>query len=308
MGGTVVYGDLNTGVRAIRKPVSAEVARLCSSDDDCTAIYRVDLSSRFTTGPPNCNDIGMLPPHGKDQTECRTNPDGTANALFPQSVPLTDYTDHPFKNDGVKQSVAASKNAVTAITEETTDCFSNGNRNCAFPLGFYADTILKNKKICVQVRNVQDKWVEIMAASRAGSDASFCVRDRLKDDAANGDKGCTQAGDLVDIRESGQSRGTDNMYVEFFTEDNFDDANIDFHWRIAASMIENRDPSSNQDPDAEDWSQHRDGADYPLSLMKPYPEGYDGEAVFEVQSPSSGSYSSPTLLVVLVAAIVAAFC
>lgn len=296
-GSYVMYEGQRTGVRATRKPIAPEVARLCDANEDCTAIYQVYLSSRWTTGPPNCNDIAMLPPHGVDQTEC-TNLGGG----------LRNYTNHPFQNDPVRQSNAKAQNAVTALTQETTRCFEddqNRNNNCAFPLGYYSDTIKKNKKICVQIFNVQDKWVEIMAASKGGSDASFCVRDRLKDDAMGGDKGCTKAGDLVDIRESGQSPGTDNMFVEFYTEDNFDDASIDFHWRIAASMVTSSDPSSTEDKDAEDWSQYRDGADYPMSLMNPYPEGYDGEPVFDQVLGGSASFTSPTVFVVLVAAIVA---
>lgn len=288
---------MRTGLASTRKPISPETARLCDSNDDCTAIYQVSLSSQWTTGPPNCNDVAMLPPHGVDQTLC-TNFRNMKN-----------YTGHPFPDDGVKQSVAASKNAVTALTEETERCFGDderSNNNCAFPLGFYVDTIKKNKKICVQVFGVQDKWVEIMGASRAGSDASFCVRDRNKDDAAGGDKGCTKAGDLVDIRESGQSIGTDQMFIEFFTEDNFDDANIDFYWRIAASEIKSTNPGDANNKDAEDWSQYRDGADYPMALMKPYPEGYDGVPVFEQALGSSAYWHSPTVVVVLVATIVAA--
>lgn len=295
---SVMYEGIRTGVYANRKPVSPEVARLCDANDDCTAIYTVSLSSRWTTGPPNCNDIAMLPPHGVDQTEC-TNLGGG----------LRNYTDHPFQNDPVRQSIAKAQGAVTALTQETTRCFENDgvmkNNNCAFPLGYYSDTIKKNKKICVRVRNVMDKWVEIMAASKGGSDASFCVRDRLKDDAMGGDTGCTKAGDLVDIRESGQSAGTDEMFIEFYTADNFDDANIDFNWRIAASLVPSSDPSSTGDKDAEDWSQYRDGGDYPASLMNPYPEGYEGDPVFDQFLGGSASFTSPTVLVVLAAAFVA---
>lgn len=249
----------------------------------------------------------MLPPHGVDQTLCNNT-----DLFRPYALNLNNYVGHPYPTDGVKQSVAASKNAVTALTEETNNCFSNdrdSNANCAFPLGFYSDTIKKNKKICVKVRNVRDKWVEIMGSTRSGSDASFCVADRLKDAAAGGDKGCTKAGDLIDIRESGQSVGTDEMFIEFFTEDNFDDANIDFQWRVTGSLVASRnDGNTRDDPDAEDWSQHRDGADFPMSLMKPYPEGYDGQPVFETQTGSSAMHCAPTLLVVLAAALIAALC
>jgi len=313
-GGNVEYLGETTGLRATRKPIAPEVARLCDTDNDCSAMYVVDLMPRWTTGPPNCNDMAMLPPHGVNQSECKE----IKPELFKDSVrrggggisgwhanrnDLQDYIGHPFKNDGVKQSVAASKNSVTAITEDTEDCFES-NQNCAFPLGFWSDTIRKGFKVCVKVTNAMDKWIEIMAASKSGSDASFCVRDRNKDENVDGDKGCTKAGDLVDIRESGQSIGTDDMFIEFFTEDNFDDANIDFQWRVAASMLTNIDPT--KDKDGEDWAQYRDGADYPMSLMKPYPEGYEGDAVFETDSASSASWVSPSAFMVLVAVLAAA--
>jgi hypothetical protein len=309
--GYVEYLGERTGLRATRKPIAPEVARLCDSDNDCSAMYVVDLQPRWTTGPPNCNDMAMLPPHGANQSECKEiKPELFSDAVRRQrsdwnsnTRPLQDYIGHPFKNDGVKQSVAASKNSVTAITEDTDDCFES-NQNCAFPLGFWSDTIRKGFKICVKVTHARDKWIEIMGASKSGSDASFCVRDRNKDENVDGDKGCTKAGDLVDIRESGQSIGTDDMFIEFFTEDNFDDANIDFQWRVAASIMTNMDPT--KDKDGEDWAQYRDGADYPMSLMKPYPEGYEGDAVFETDSDSSASWVSPSAFMVLVAVLAAA--
>lgn len=314
--GNVEYLGETTGLRATRKPIAPEVARLCDTDEDCSAMYVVDLMPRWTTGPPNCNDMAMLPPHGVNQSECkdikpelfgdnvrRGNRTAGIDGWHRNRAPLQDYIGHPFKNDGVKQSVAASKNSVTAITEDTEDCFES-NQNCAFPLGFWSDTIRKGLKVCVKVTNARDKWIEIMAASKSGSDASFCVRDRNKDPNVDGDKGCTKAGDLIDTRESGQSIGTDDMFIEFFTEDNFDDANIDFQWRVAASMLTNIDPK--KDKDGEDWAQYRDGADYPMSLMKPYPEGYEGDAVFETDSDSSGSWVSPSAFMVLVAVLAAA--
>lgn len=303
--GTVTYMGRATGLSAERKPISPETARLCDVDADCTAKYVVQLHRQWTTGPPNCNDKAMLPPHGVNQSECPQDETSIYNG-----VRLMDYTGHPYKNDGIKQSVAAAQNAVTALTEETQSCFSNdlnASDNCAFPLGYFSDTIQKGKKVCIKVRNAEDRWIEIMAASKSGSDASFCVKDRNKDELTDGDKGCAKAGALVDIRESGQSPGTDEMEIEFYTEDNFDDANIDFHWRIAASEVQTVDdtPGREETRDGEDWAQYRDGADYPMSLMKPYPEGYEGDAIFETEGESSALTSSPVLFLVLVASFIA---
>lgn len=77
--GDVLAPRRDTGVYVRRKPIDPEVARLCDTHPGCTAIYTVELDSEFTTGPPNCNDMGMLPPHGK--VEWTHSPWHTLNLL-----------------------------------------------------------------------------------------------------------------------------------------------------------------------------------------------------------------------------------
>lgn len=294
--------DFNTPMYVQRKPISAEVARLCNTEPMCTARYIVTLSRQFTSGGPNCNDYGMLPPHGVDQTECiykdntSTSTENRRDDWYRQG--LKNYVGYPYPNDGVKQSIATSKNLVTALTTDTEDCYSNVN--CAFPYGYYADTIKAKHSICVEIRNAGGKWVEIMAAAKGGKSSSFCVVD-ADAESDNADKSCTKAGDLVDHRESGVDAG-ESIHIRFHTEDNYDDANIDFHWRVSASY----EPSTNgadpsQEKDAEDWSQFRDGAQFPMALMPAYPIGYVEPAVFGEATTDAASTTSPVFALILAA-------
>jgi hypothetical protein len=235
--------------------------------------------------------------------------------LLWSGVTLRDYRGHPYPSDGVKQSLATAQGSVTALTESSVNCAvgpsdTTGNQHCAFPLGYKTDTIVKNLGICVKVDGAKDKWVEIMGASMDGSGgASYCVRDRNAGANLDGETGCTVSGDLIDIRASDNRPIANNinlnqMSVIFYAQDNTDDAAIDFQWRITASYI----PSTNQeDPmderDAEDWSMSRDGAGYPSMLQAPYPQNYNGTAVFESSVGSSASWSAP--LAQLVIALVA---
>jgi len=314
----IYYGNTQTGVRVSRSPVSAAVAELCDADTECSAIYTVELSKEFTTGQ-TCNDIAMLPPHGVDQTRCSAEEleaEIEVEGQMWRGVTLRNYINHPFPNDGIKQSLAVAQGSVTALTESSVKCklgsgnVNDGNENCAFPLGYKSDTIVKHLGICVSVVNAQDKWVEIMASSMEGSSGgSFCVRDRAPDANQDGETGCTVSGDLIDIRESGNrpQAGTvaganDKMSVIFYAQDNTDDAAIDFQWRIAASYIRptNREPNqAGEEKDAEDWSMSRDGAGYPMSLMSPYPANYNGTPVFETSTGSSASWAAPVLQFVL---------
>lgn len=222
------------------------VAELCDTDTECSAMYTVELSRDFTTGE-GCNDIGMLPPHGADQTHCAAEEaDIEPEGRMWTGATLNNYKGHPFPTDGIKQSLAAAQGSVTALTESGLDCaLSNSasqNQNCAFPLGYKSDTILKHLGICVSVVNAQDKWVEIMASSTEGSSGgSFCVRDRKPSANQDGETGCTVSGDLIDIRESGNrpaaatnANAQDKMSVIFYAQDNTDDAAIGIHWRITA--------------------------------------------------------------------------
>jgi hypothetical protein len=271
---TIKYLGANTGLTEVRKSIDSATASLCDEHPECSSWYEVRLNKDFTSGPPNCNDMGMLPPHGRNQRECtRIEPE-----LFTSIRGLNDYVAHPFPEDRVKQNVAVKANAVTAIFEDTTDCTEN--EKCAFPLGYMTDHILKGKSVCLEVFNADDKWVEIMAASRMGSSGgSYCVADW---DSEGEDTACTKEGDLYQCRESGNTQFGDSMKLRFFAQDNIDDANIEFYFRIAASRLPpGKTGVEGEEKDAEDWCQFRDSADYPMSLMNPYPNGFDGLPVFQ---------------------------
>lgn len=291
------YQGENTGMKVLRSPMGADRSNLCAASPECTAIYEVTLQQKFSSGPPNCNDIGMLPAHGRDMRECEK----IAPKLYSANS-QKDFTSHPFPDDVVKQNSAARKNSHTALEEETKECWKDDH--CAFPLGFMSDAILKSKAVCVRVKGVQDKWVEIMASSRQGSDGgSFCVKDWGKES----EQACTKEGDLYQCRESGNANfGTNNfedeMRIMFFAQDNIDDAHMNIHWRIAAS---NLPKINNEEKDAEDWCQYRDASDYPLSLAGAYPFGFDGNPVFDKAEDSASTVTS--CLFVTVAAALAAY-
>eukprot|EP00039_Didymoeca_costata_P018041 m.331910 g.331910 ORF g.331910 m.331910 type:complete len:354 (+) comp16814_c0_seq1:97-1158(+) len=286
--GSISYQGQSTGVSASRLPMAIpEHASLCTSNPECSAIYTVYLQDRFSTGPPNCNDIGMLPPHGNDQTKCATiNP-----ATYSRSN-SKNYENHPFPNDAVKQASARALNAQTALTEDSEGC--DENENCAFPLGFKTDTLHKGKAVCVVVRNAQEKWVEIMASSRKGSDGgSYCVSDWGEGE----DQACTKEGDLYECRESGNSPFGDSMTVKFYAQDNVDDANIKIFWRITASKLpKGQTGQAGEEKDAEDWCQFRDGGDYPLTLMGAYPIEFEGNPVFDKTEDSATTVFSGIIL------------
>jgi hypothetical protein len=215
---------------------------------------------------------------------------------------MKDFENHPFPTDETKQARARSMNAQTALTEETKECWRNNN--CAFPLGFMTDTIHKNKAICVEVYNAEDKWVEVMASSRKGSDGgSFCVADWGEGE----DQACTKEGDLYECRESGNNFYGGTMKLKFFAQDNLDDAHIGVYWRIAASKLPaGKTGVDGEEKDAEDWCQFRDGSDYPLSLMGAYPIEFVGNPVFDIQPDGSGAVVS-SILLSAVCALVALF-
>lgn len=302
-----------------RPPMSPEQASLCTNHPECTAMYRITLSPTYTSGAPNCNDLGMLPPHGRNQTDCKTENDVANNLIYNGLTEkevkfwekvggLENYHKHPFPNNGIKQSVAKGANAETALMEESSNCFdarghrdwggiwgSSGqapapNDNCAFPLGFMSDTIVKNKAICVTVEGAEGRWVEIMASSRTGSDGgSFCVSDWGPEGE---EQACTKEGDLYECREAGRSQSGNakhEMKVKFQAFDNIDDAQMEIYWRIVASKLPEgtTGDNDNTEKDAEDWCQYRDAADFPMSLMGAYPLEFGGNPVFDIDTSSA---------------------
>jgi len=304
----IKYLGRDTGLWTVRKPMPIpEHSSLCFENPECTAIYKVKLSTKMTTGPPNCNDMGMLPPHGRDQTVCAQR----EQAIFaPVRNDLRDFRNHPYPDVAFKQNAARQNNEVTALREESTNCWNNNN--CAFPLGFASDIMHKNKAVCVIVEGdgrdkVGTRWVEIMASAQKGSGGgSFCVRDWNPDgtiDTDQQDEACTKEGDLYECRESGNNMFGEHMMVKFFAQDNTDDAHIEFNWRIVASKLP-EDAETKEEKDAEDWCQFRDSADYPLSLMDPFPGDFAGRPVFEVDD--SGAQTHGSTLGVVAAAICAA--
>jgi len=165
----------------------------------------------------------------------------------------------------------------------------------------------KNKAICVMVEGDEEKvgtrWIEIMASSQKGSGGgSFCVKDWNSDgtvDTDQQDEACTKEGDLYECRESGNTALGENMMVKFMAQDNMDDAQIKFNWRITASKLP-QDPETKEEKDAEDWCQFRDSADYPMSLMDPFPGDFKGRPVFEVEQ--SGAHVQGSVLAIIIAA------
>jgi hypothetical protein len=72
------------------------MARLCDQDTECSASYTLSLDRKWVTGMP-CNDISMLPPHGRDQRVCQTMEADVAPALrMFDGVTLADWRNHPF--------------------------------------------------------------------------------------------------------------------------------------------------------------------------------------------------------------------
>lgn len=322
-----------TGVRVLRPPLTPEQADECDPEQspECSVIYEVNLSPEWTTGE-NCNDLGMLPPHGRNQKLCyaRDKEGNSVNGLsqvendfwYAKRGSLRDYTTHPFPDNPNKQSVAAGANAHTSLMEPTKNCYKQDtdwrgltddenpfNNKCAFPLGFMSDTIIKHKAICVKVKGAEGRWVEIMAASASGSNGgSFCASDW---GSAGEEQACTKEGDLYECREAGRSQvkegSAHEMHIKFQAFDNIDDAEMGIHWRIVASKLpEGQTGKGKEEKDAEDWCQFRDAADFPMSLMGAYPKNFAGNPVFDVEeSSASGLASVLAAVAVAVAAALA---
>lgn len=305
---TKVLKYLNNDINVIasRTPISPETASLCSTDPDCTAIYRLTLEEKFTTG--QCNsygaDIGAVPPHGSNQVPCAEIMPGTFAKVKDE---LRDYTKHPYPDDAVRQRAATSKGGNTALFEDSDRCWVNNM--CAYPKGFLSDSIHKNKNVCIYVSGAADRWVEIMAASKDGSNGgSFCVEDWKRTDSEQADRACTKEGDLYECRESGNTQFGDSMKIKFFAADNYDDGNIQFYWRVVASKLPAGGTGiEGEEKDAEDWCQaSRDGADYPSSMMNPYPDGYDAPRVMD-KVEDAAAMTLPTVIT-MVAVVAAVLC
>lgn len=293
-GDVLTYTDgsdvIETGVTVLRHPLPPAVARLCDVDTECSAKYSLSLTGKFVSGEM-CNDFGALPPHGVDQTPCtEVDPDKY------KDTEMKDYTGYPFKDDGVKQSLAREQRSVTALTESGDDCTSKHgsgtNSQCAFPLGFKSDIILKDLGVCIDIQGVHDKWIEIMAQSKEGSNGgSFCALHR--DSQIASETGCTVNGDLIVRMESGVSDTDTDLRLMFAAQDNKDDSEIGILWRIVSSHIKSaNEDEPDEDKDAEDWTLYRSGGDYPAALVDVTPENYKPDPVYTEASTSGASYGA----------------
>ena len=206
------------GVQVIVAPTSAN--NINSQYPECTAVYKVTLSSQWTN---QGNDVSMLPPMGINTTQW-----GGAN-----------YIGYPYPNDPVKQARAAALNSVTALTEPTGGFTTY---NDAYPLGFQTDLLRYSYSVCVQVKNVYNRWVEVMAYAK---DKPICVTDYNKPDL-NSNPTSTSCGHgmIYTCRESGNpvtSTGSavptyaDNLLLRFYCQGaTCDSSDFAFQWRISA--------------------------------------------------------------------------
>ncbi len=261
------------------------------------------------------NDTSMLPPMGRNTTAF-----GGAN-----------YLNFPFPNDPVKQAAAAALNSVTALTESTGGFTP---LNDAYPLGYQTDVLKYDYSICVYVRNVYNRWVEIMVEA---DNHAICVSDWRKPDQNDNPPQTTCANSLLyTCRESGNAiQGNtfkDTMAIRFYCNgigcESYDFA---FKWRITARCVYFRDTyhdfssiifasnnflsnifcsnlvpspqSGNTMSDSEYWCHMRNAFDYPKSLLKPYPASYTAPAVFQAFAYSSAATASPSLVALVLAGI-----
>ena len=289
-------------LRTLRAPVDEFVALAHSQHRECTAIYEVRVEPGLTV---QGNDLGMLPTHGKDTTITPEDPryanfhpwtnGGASRRTFGGN-----FLREPYRDDPARQARAADKSSVTALTEPD-----------ATPLGFKRDTLRQYHSVCVHVRGVHGRWVEIMAESLQ-PDQQLCVADWDRPDLAENihQESCGN-GNLYTCRESTNNvdengQYEDNMSVKFYCRDSCDDPDFEFYWRIAASqekpilVTDENGQQFWQQPDGENWCAYRAGDDFPTSLLQPYPVNYVPPPVFE------RSESSATMTVAAAAAVVAA--
>lgn len=264
----------------VRDSFTESQARNSGSDQICTAIYNVTLLPAFTT---QGNDVGMLQPHGRNTSNFGNV--YSANWAGQNLATIgADYSKFPFPNDAAKQAYAKSIFSVTALTEPT-----------GTPLGFKPDTLRMHYSVCVRLFGVQSRWVEVMAQSPQ-PDRKLCVSDWRPDNGGRPNlndnpflTSCGQ-GHLYSCRPSPNAivGGVvqDSLSLRFYCE-NCDDEQVSIYWRVTASQ---QPPSpSGVQKDSEDWCLWRQGADYPSSLLQPYPQDYVPPPVFEASLSSAWS-------------------
>lgn len=277
-----------------------------SEHRECTAIYTVNLEPGLTV---QGNDIGMLPAQGVDTTITPDDPEWENFRPWTEGNPHRTFGENnerqPFRDNPSRQARAEDMNSVTALTEVD-----------ATPLGFQRDTLRMYHAVCVHVRGVYSRWVEIMAESLQ-PDQQICVRDWDRPDLAENvlQETCGN-GNLYMCRDSTnnvKSDGTfeDKMSVKFYCQDSCDDPDFEFYWRIVASQekpMRVRNPDTNreywQQPDGENWCAHRKGDDFPSSLLKPYPVNYQEPVIF-ASTESASSTSIPSRFVLVMSVIFA---
>lgn len=296
------------GVKIIRAPKFDHEVRMFDQDRECSAIYEVELDPVWTT---QGNDIGMLPPHGKNMAEVL---EGNVNfkdkiaQLQAKATWAKDWTKYPYPNDATKQAQAAAQYKPTALSEPR-----------ATPLGFKQDVMRYGHEICIRVKNVGRRWVEIMAQSSL-PDQQICVSDWKKEHLGeNPVQETCGNGALVMCRDSAleypDTRDTsgrpsssspdqllagEDMTLKLFCKDSCDFDDMEIFWRITAS---NEEPKCQRfdnagkcveytQPDAENWCMMREGDDFPSSLLQPYPENYVPPPVFELRSAGSAVVAS----------------
>eukprot|EP00051_Salpingoeca_urceolata_P011752 m.146033 g.146033 ORF g.146033 m.146033 type:complete len:372 (+) comp17236_c0_seq6:229-1344(+) len=297
-------GSSGAGIDIIRPPKFPHEVREYAKDRECSAIYLVTLSSEWTT---QGNDKGMLPPHGKNMVEIvRENAlnfrdDGNrANGNWGK-----DWTSYPYPKDAAKQAQAAVEFKPSALTEAR-----------ATPLGFKQDVMHYGHDICLRVRGVGRRWVEIMAQSSL-PDQQICVSDWKKEDLGENPVQSTcgngavrmcrdSALEYADTREQPDQTNQlpvqedlqDEMLLKIHCKDSCDFDDMEMFWRITASQLKatcdgvlSADGKSCsgpwQQPDAENWCGKRDGDDFPSSLLSPYSENYVEPPVFAQVSAAS---------------------
>lgn len=285
----------NPTFQVIRAPMTGSEAMAQATDKICTAIYLITLQPQYTT---QGNDLGMLQPHGINSTGYGAlYPLNWANSGVNINNVGADYSKYPFPNDVAKQSLASSMFSVTALTDPT-----------GTPIGFKMETMRMYYSVCVQVRGVFNRWVEIMAQTPQ-PDRKICVSDWKPDNTVRSNMNanpfltsCGQ-GHLYSCRgspnEATSTGFADTMNIRFYGE-NTDDESYSFYWRVVASQLPPV-PSpfaanTYVQPDGEMFCLYRKGTDYPSSLLRPYPQDYVPPPVFELSTSSAMSLSASLVL------------
>lgn len=262
----------------------------------CTVVYEVDFSHTYSA---QGNDLGMLPPHGIDSripsTDSRIKNFHEFNTNNDAEFTIgADYRNHPFPNDAAKQQAAEARRSKTALTEMS-----------GTPIGFKRDTLYEYNSVCVRLKGVKGRWVEIMAETTQPNQ-KICVTDWEREDMSDNpyDPACG-LGKLITCRDNPVEATTafksdDNvMPIQFFCQESCDDPSFEFYWRVVVSQLpakfEDIDDDEDKNdqvwvqPDGENWCGMRAEDDFPSSLYEPYPENYEEPPVFEAIIQSSAS-------------------